>query len=198
MPLKKPKPVVEYRNYYLPSSFPVLLLTGSNWTISDIRSENLHFHNCLEIGICHSHSGTLEFYNGLSIPFSKGDITCIPRNIPHTTYSSPSVKSRWSYLFFDQRQLFRDILPPDFSFNMIHDNIHKYLIPNGASSRIPYLAQASVEELSAEKPDRLLTKSYLFALYMEIIRFQKQYAVNYNVQNTPPLAKSTNFRHKFT
>ena len=65
MPLKKPKPVVEYRNYYLPSSFPVLLLTGSNWTISDIRSENLHFHNCLEIGICHSHDGTLEFYNGL-------------------------------------------------------------------------------------------------------------------------------------
>ena len=128
MPLKKPKPVVEYRNYYLPFSFPVLLLTGSNWTISDIRSENLHFHNCLEIGICHSHDGTLEFYNGLSIPFSAGDITCIPRNIPHTTYSSPSVKSRWSYLFFDQRQLFRDILPPDFSFNMIHDDIHKYLI----------------------------------------------------------------------
>ena len=186
MPLKKPKPVVEYRNYYLPSSFPVLLLTGNNWTISDIRSENLHFHNCLEIGICHSHDGTLEFYNGLSIPFSAGDITCIPRNIPHTTYSSPSVKSRWSYLFFDQRQLFRDILPPDFSFNMIHDDIHKYLIPNGASSRIPLLAQASIEELSAEKPDHQLIKSYLFALYMEIIRFQDKYAVNYNVENTPP------------
>ena len=48
MPTKKPKPIVEYRNYYLPSSFPVLLLTGDNWKISDVRSEHLHFHNCLE------------------------------------------------------------------------------------------------------------------------------------------------------
>jgi hypothetical protein len=72
---------------------------------------------------------------------------------------------------------------------MIHDDIHKYLIPNGASSRIPLLAQASIEELSAEKPDHQLIKSYLFALYMEIIRFQDKYAVNYNVENTPPPGK---------
>ncbi len=52
-----PKPrhiVTEYRNYYLPVDFPLLLLTGEHWKISDIPSSRLHFHNCLEIGVCHS------------------------------------------------------------------------------------------------------------------------------------------------
>ena len=134
MPTKKPKPIVEYRNYYLPSSFPVLLLTGDNWKISDVRSEHLHFHNCLEVGICHTDSGTLEFCSAMTIPFSAGDVTCIPRNIPHTTYSTRYTKSRWSYLFFDPRLLFRDMLPPDFNYSMIYDDIHKYLIPAGSST----------------------------------------------------------------
>ena len=46
--------VAEYRNYYLPYDFPVLLLSGEHWKISSVPSKNLHFHNCLEIGVCHS------------------------------------------------------------------------------------------------------------------------------------------------
>ena len=79
------KKVVEYRNYYLPNNFPVLLLTGPKWIISPVASSTLHFHNCLELGYCHEGSGTLEFGNGKSFRFSAGDVTCIPRNIPHTT-----------------------------------------------------------------------------------------------------------------
>ena len=61
--MSKPKnTVMEYRNYYLPGDFPVLVLTGGHWKISDIPSSRLHFHNCLEIGLCHSHSGTMKFY----------------------------------------------------------------------------------------------------------------------------------------
>ena len=179
MPTKKPKPIVEYRNYYLPSSFPVLLLTGDNWKISDVRSEHLHFHNCLEVGICHTDSGTLEFCSAMTIPFSAGDVTCIPRNIPHTTYSARYTKSRWSYLFFDPRLLFRDMLPPDFNYSMIYDDIHKYLIPAGSSRRIALLAEAAVEELSAMNPDHMLVRSYLFVLYMEIIRFQNPKMQNF-------------------
>ena len=58
------KKVVEYRNYYLPNNFPVLLLTGPKWIISPVASSTLHFHNCLELGYCHEGSGTLEFGNG--------------------------------------------------------------------------------------------------------------------------------------
>lgn len=60
---KQKNSVMEYRNYYLPVDFPVLILSGEHWKISDIPSSRLHFHNCLEIGLCHSCSGTMKFYS---------------------------------------------------------------------------------------------------------------------------------------
>ena len=44
--------ITEFRNYPLRVEFPILLLTGNQWWISDVPSANLHFHNCLEIGLC--------------------------------------------------------------------------------------------------------------------------------------------------
>lgn len=109
-----PKPrhiVTEYRNYYLPVDFPLLLLTGEHWKISDIPSSRLHFHNCLEIGVCHSWGGTMKFYSN-PLRFKAGDVTCVPRNIPHTTWSDKGDESLWSYLYLDPQIMFRDMLPP--------------------------------------------------------------------------------------
>ena len=50
---RKSRTVIEYRSYALPVSFPLMVLTGDSWHISDIPSKRLHFHNCLEIGMCH-------------------------------------------------------------------------------------------------------------------------------------------------
>ena len=77
--------ITEFRNYPLRVEFPILLLTGNQWWISDVPSANLHFHNCLEIGLCHEGEGTLIIQKE-SRHFSAGDITIIARNIPHTTY----------------------------------------------------------------------------------------------------------------
>ena len=79
MPRKK-KPLIEYRHYSLPINFPILLLSGERWKISDIKSEHLHFHNHLEFGICHSDSGIMEI-KGESVPFKAGDVTFIPRYV---------------------------------------------------------------------------------------------------------------------
>ena len=109
--MAKPKSTVtEYRSYYLPIHFPVLLLSGDYWKISDIPSGRLHFHNCLEIGICHSHSGYIEIF-GEQILFQAGDVTVIPKNVPHTTYSMPGTESHWSYIYLDPKELFRNMLP---------------------------------------------------------------------------------------
>lgn len=186
MQRKSRQSVIEYRNYYLPVSFPVLVLTGDKWKISDIPSGHLHFHNCLEIGVCHSQSGTIEFYNGRSLPFRAGDITCIPRNIPHTTYSAPNTRSRWSYLFFDPKRLFFDQLPPGAGTELAADDVLRFLIPRKSSSRITFLAQAVMDELAAPEPDHVLTRSYLFSLYLEIARFQKQEGALFHSQITPP------------
>ena len=98
------KSIIEYRDYNLPSHFPVLLLTGEHWRISDIPSGRLHIHNCLEIGFCESDSGTMEFED-TAYPFHAGDVTVVSCDIPHTTYSTTGSTSKWSYLFVNLADL---------------------------------------------------------------------------------------------
>lgn len=103
--MARPKRIVlEYRNYELPPDFPILILTGDRWHISPIPGKHLHFHNCLEIGLCHSSGGTMIFDRQKS-SFSAGDLTCIARNVPHTTWSDPGEASLWSYIFLDADSL---------------------------------------------------------------------------------------------
>ncbi|MCR5556361.1 MAG: AraC family transcriptional regulator [Butyrivibrio sp.] len=112
---KPKKTVIEYRNYELPMNFPVLLLTGDRWHISDIKSGKLHFHNCLEIGVCHTDSGFIEF-NNTPVSFKAGDMTFISRNVPHTTYSSKGEASLWSYIFIQPDELLKGVFDDSYPY----------------------------------------------------------------------------------
>lgn len=172
MPRKK-KPVIEYRHYSLPIHFPVLLLSGERWKISDIKSEHLHFHNHLEIGICYSDSGIMEI-KGENVPFAAGDVTFLPRYLPHTTYSSPGEASLWSYLFFSPEDLFQH------SFKSAYSNFEPNLwAVQGANcilSREKHplvytLATSIVLELQQQKPYyQESAYGLLLSLYIELLR----------------------------
>lgn len=174
---KKPKTITEYRHYDLPVSFPVLLLSGDRWHISDIKSNRLHFHNCLEIGICLSETGYMEF-EGVPLAFKAGDVSCVPRNLPHTTYSSPGEASLWTYIFLNPDELFRSMFPgntspiADLSMGNIPD--FRYLYSEKEYPKIYFLAAAAAEELE-KKPEnyQATVRALLFALCMEIYRCQK-------------------------
>ena len=118
---------IEYRNYSLPDYFPIILLTGEEWRISDIPSETLHFHNCLEIGLCESDSGYMDFAE-TSHPFRSGDVSVMATDIAHTTYSSPGTASKWSYLFVDIEELLRPYFPLDIISNgeTLNGLLHSY------------------------------------------------------------------------
>ncbi len=167
--------VTEYRNYYLPPSFPVLLLSGDHWRISDVISPRLHFHNCLEIGICHADSGFMTFY-GHQTPFQEGDVTVVPRNVPHTTYSDKGKASLWSYLFLDPKLLFRDLLPATWrNFDLLSYEFQsfRYILNRDAYPRIHQLMTMIIEEMNGEKPGyQLVTRGLLFSLYVEIYRIE--------------------------
>ncbi len=106
--MSKPKKVItEYRHYDLPPDFPILVLHGERWYISDVKADRLHFHNCLEIGVCHNHEGHLDF-GEQSVPYKAGDFTLIARNYPHTTYSTHGGRSLWSYIFVDLDEFFKN------------------------------------------------------------------------------------------
>lgn len=126
--MSRPKNVIiEQRSYELPPFFPVLLLSGDHWRISDIPSRRLHFHNCLEIGLCESDGGMMEFITK-KVPFHQGDVTFVASDIPHTTYSSPGTRSRWSYIFVDIEELFCPFFPLDLLPNteLFEKLLHSY------------------------------------------------------------------------
>ncbi len=176
MPRHK-KSIIEYRNYNLSFSFPVLLLAGNRWKISDQKSGRLHFHNCLEIGICHTDGGTMEFENA-PVQFKAGDITCISKNFPHTTYSNPGTASLWSYIFFDPSELFHNFannISDHLDYTSENKDSFKYLILNKEHyPKIHFLVSNVIEELTHKPINYQLTvRSQLLHLYIEIFRIQE-------------------------
>ena len=174
---KKKNTIIEYRSYYLPMHFPVLLLSGEYWKISDIPSGRLHFHNCLEIGICHSDSGYMEFY-GEPIPFKEGDVTVIPRNIPHTTYSAPGTESHWSYLFLDPQELFRgSLLAAWKNYDLFSHALkgYKHILSREKYPIVYDLLRHVVRELEEQRPNyQTSARGLLLALYIELYRIQSE------------------------
>ena len=49
----------EYRYYEISRDIPVLVLTGEKWE-TIYGTDNMHFHNYLEIGYCHYGKGTVQ------------------------------------------------------------------------------------------------------------------------------------------
>lgn len=176
MARKKPA-VTEYRNYYLPMNFPVLLLSGDYWKISDIPSGRLHFHNCLEIGICHSDSGTMEFY-GDPCYFKAGDVTVIPRNVPHTTYSDPGTESHWSYIYFNPQELFKNLLPEAWINHdlAIHSFLgYKHILSKDDYLHINQLVLTIIKELEEQEPSyQISARGLLLSLYIHLYRIESE------------------------
>ncbi|WP_340021352.1 AraC family transcriptional regulator [Paenibacillus sp. FSL K6-1096] len=172
MPRAK-KPVIEYRRYSLPLHFPVLLLSGERWRISDIKSEHLHFHNHLEIGICHSDSGVMEI-KGEAVPFAAGDVTFLPRYLPHTTYSSPGEASLWSYLFFSPEDLFQHSFKSAYSHfepNLWSVQGNSCILSRERYPLVYTLATSIVLELQQQRPYyQESAYGLLLSLYIELLR----------------------------
>lgn len=175
--ISKKNVITEFRNYSLPEHFPVLLLTGENWKISDVPSGRLHFHDCLEIGVCHSENGTIEFYEE-SCGFCKGDVTCIPAHVPHTTYSAPGTKSRWSYLFFQPARLFRNWIPgmaDNIDLYPVGQRRYRYILHGEDYPEVYGTAVQIIREMAGKKEGyQLSARGLLLSLYIQLYRIQMQ------------------------
>lgn len=185
--VRRKKTVIEYRHYTLPLNFPVLLLTGERWRISDQKSGRLHFHNCLEIGFCHTDSGVIEI-ESQHLKYKAGDITCIPRHLPHTTYSDPGTESLWSYIFVDPEELFGNLFH-DSSHSlespMIDTQNYQFIMNKEDYPKLYFLVNSIIEEVKEQKPDyQISVKGLLLSLYVELLRIQ------YNNSRNNPLKEA--------
>ena len=172
--MSKPKhSPIEYRNYTLPAYFPILLLSGEEWRISDVPSHVLHFHNCVEIGLCESDSGVMEFSN-ISSDFHEGDVTFVAGEIPHTTYSSPGMASKWSYIFLNVEELFDPYFPLDLISNkgMLDNLLHNYwaILPRSKYPDIYILVAEIIDELKKKELNfQFSIRGLLLSLMMRLI-----------------------------
>lgn len=174
--MSKPKqPDIEYRNYLLPASFPLILLGGDEWRISDVPSRTLHFHNCLEIGRCDSDSGIMRF-RGNELPFHEGDITVVASNVPHTTYSAPGTASMWHYIFVNVEELFFPYFPVEVIGN--HDVLSRMIrefhaiLSSEAYPDIAWLVSSIIDEMQKKESNyQFSVRGLMLSLIVKLMNF---------------------------
>lgn len=186
--MSKPKSIItEYRNYYLPPNFPVLLLSGEHWKVSDAPNGRLHFHNCLEISMCHSNGGIMEFY-GDPLTFHTGDVIVIPKNVPHALYNISATEGQWSYLYLNPQELFRSLLPGtwknyDLSIYAFQD--YKHILSKDQYPNIHFLVNQIIQEMEEQKTSyQISAKGLLLSLYIELYRIESADGLQYPDNNT--------------
>ena len=119
------KDKIEFRYYNMEDGVYSFALLGDSWIREyGIDIDCLHFHNYLEIGVCRFGEGTMEFGEEIR-EYSKGWITVIPKNFPHTTNSKPGTKSHWEYLFIDADNLIADSFPNGKDAEYLINNISR-------------------------------------------------------------------------
>ena len=169
---RPPRTVIEYRNYELPADFPIQMLSGENWRISDVPSGVLHFHNCLEIGLCESDGGFLGF-RGEQRAFRAGDVTIISGDVPHTTWSDPGTASKWSYLHLAPFELVRPLFPAEALPNgeLLQQAVqgHYYILSPQEYPAVQSLVRSMLAEMQQRQMDYAISVRGLFvALGVEL------------------------------
>lgn len=173
---------LKYRHYNLPVDFPIIAFLGDNWVLP--TSDNYsHFHNCLEIGYCHSGEGNL-FVENKKFAFSEGDIGFIPQNAIHKGISLKGSGSRWEYVLADTNQLLDQIgadIPG--SDKLLYDfPEYSNIIKSSNCPAIQSLVQRILEEFHNKNSNYEMNIRGLYtALIIELIRILPQ---NSNIKNT--------------
>lgn len=99
--MTKKRQKVEFRYYEIPENELVLALLGERW----IRRygdgiDYMHFHNYMEVGICHDGEGEILLDDARHV-FTVGGIVIIPPNFPHTTNCKADTAAFWEWMYFD-------------------------------------------------------------------------------------------------
>ena len=167
---------LKYRHYNLPVDYPMLVFLGDKWIMPPDGYSYVHFHNCLEIGFCHSGEGHIWVENK-EIPFTAGDITFIPRNSVHKGQSAKETYSRWEYICTDPKQFLESsgIHIPDIDKLMYDSPDYRNLIAGKENVQIQTLVKRILKEFHDKEENYQMSIRGLFtALMVELTRILPQ------------------------
>lgn len=159
--MKKTKGKVELRYYDIPQNEYLIALQGDYWKRQyGTRDSLMHFHNLMEIGICHYGTGVMLMEQE-SWPYHAGMISVIPPNYPHNTVSREDTESYWEYLFVDVEKILQAMYPDDILFQqkMLEKvNYKAYLGEEREAAELSSMVHAILEE-TRRKRDSLYKES---------------------------------------
>ena len=155
----------EYRYYEISQDLPVMALSGKKWE-TIYGTDNMHFHNCLEIGYCHYGNGTIHVAEK-ELPYHAGTITFIPKNTPHRTCPAPEEcekKQKWEYLFVDMEAVLkRGFGNAPEKYIYVEQNLSQKIsvLENAENTRTVTLMQMIIEEIKLRQANYRYTVSTL-------------------------------------
>lgn len=186
--MSKSKKQIEYRYYEIPTDHYCMSLLGETWERNYGEAENtFHFHNYLEIGYCYWGNGHLIFEDK-STQYKGGEITIIPKNIPHTTLSRENEVCKWEYLFVDIDSFIRheiqfQRLGIDEVIKIV--NSQSYVINSSQNARLNNIVRGIIEEYRNKLPHyKNAVRGYLRALVVEILRTNEVMSSNLTLDET--------------
>lgn len=97
---------LEYRYYNMPVRTHAFAFIGDIWGHTSSPA-TFHFHNCLEIGLCHTGNGYGQIEEKF-FQYHAGDLCVIPAGTIHGFSSSPGTTSHWEWIMLDPKGMFQD------------------------------------------------------------------------------------------
>lgn len=98
-------PFVQHSPIALDPEFPIRCPPENVLHSPDTQFDGrMHYHDCLEIGLCYQGSGLFYIGGGVH-SFSKGDISIIAAGVPHIAQSADSDVSSWLFMNLDPAAL---------------------------------------------------------------------------------------------
>lgn len=184
---KKKKKPAEFRFYELPGGEPVLALTGSKWIqVYGENINNFHFHNLLEIGICHYGDGDLTIEDDM-YRFGAGMISCIPPNFLHVTKSDEDVKAFWEYLYINPEDILKQCGKSVQEIRNILDSINQraFFIKMEENPMFATLVRSIFEKMQQKgEYYQECVGGMVYALLFEIARFNGKIASQISGKNS--------------
>ncbi len=111
-----------YRKYKFHSDFPILLMQETEPASCAFF---MHFHNCIEIGICEKSLKKWSIENH-AYDFLPGEVCFIPPYYSHSSYRPASVtgEALYTYIFFNPEDILQPIYPNGLPQKML---FYKYI-----------------------------------------------------------------------
>lgn len=108
--MAKQKDKIEFRYYEIPEKEQILALLGDSWK-RGYGLDYLHFHNYMEIGVCHYGEGEVVI-DDKHYPYHDTAVTIIPPNVPHDARTVDD-KAYWEWMYIDVESVLRGMYPND-------------------------------------------------------------------------------------